>query len=196
MLSSRINDDTFRIGVPFLILGESVRFWSLGYMEKKGSKLTVSGPYAFVRNPLYWGNFLLGLGVVLACDVVWAYFAFIAGFIFVYGCTVKAEEKTLRDLFGFSYSEYFTNVPRFFPRLTPWVSSMSDHFELRRIWKHHEYITVIGVVILIFGLYLHKKIFLEHDDFDVKQKWAVLAIVICALTLIFERIFRKQIRSN
>ena len=193
VLSSRISDDTFRIGVPFLILGEAVRVWALGFMEKKGGRLAVAGPYAFVRNPLYWGNLLLGLGVVLTCNAFWAYFVFAVGFFFIYAGTIKSEEKILTEAFGSAYTEYLAHVPRFWPKLKPWRSSSPDRFEWRRVWKHHEYITWAGILILIFGLYLYEELVIE-GEFQTKQDWAFMAILICAVALILERIFRRRLR--
>jgi len=164
-------------------------------MEKKGRTLAVSGPYSFVRNPLYWGNFILGLGTVLICNAIWAYFIFVIGFSIVYIGTIKAEENELENIFGVPYLNYRAHVPSFLPRLKPWKPPISDCFQWRRVLKHHEYITALGVTILIFGLYCYKKIVSEHD-FDIKLEWAVFGVIICALALILERIFRKQLRSS
>ena len=65
LLCSHMNDTTFFWGSVLLAVGELIRFWALGFVEKKGQKLAMSGPYGFVRNPLYVGNFFLGLGCLL-----------------------------------------------------------------------------------------------------------------------------------
>ena len=59
-LNSHSNERSFRIGIPIVIAGELMRLWSLGFIERKGKKLATCGPFAYVRNPLYVGNFLMG----------------------------------------------------------------------------------------------------------------------------------------
>src|SRR3989338_4068988 len=49
----------FLVGAIFIVLGEIIRMWSHGYL-RKSRRLAISGPYAYVRNPLYLGNFLIG----------------------------------------------------------------------------------------------------------------------------------------
>ena len=61
---SNVSDLSFLWGVILMAAGELIRLWSLGFVEKKGKELAMNGPYAFTRNPLYVGNFFLGLGLV------------------------------------------------------------------------------------------------------------------------------------
>jgi protein-S-isoprenylcysteine O-methyltransferase Ste14 len=44
-----------------VFFGCALRFWAAGYLFK-GKRVAVGGPYAYVRNPLYLGSFILGLG--------------------------------------------------------------------------------------------------------------------------------------
>ena len=62
IFNTRIDEQSFLVGIPVVILGELIRILASGYLEKKGQKLATSGPFAFVRNPLYIGNFTLGFG--------------------------------------------------------------------------------------------------------------------------------------
>ena len=84
------------------------------------SKLVVSGPYAYVRNPMITGIVLILTGEALMLSswaiVVWAIvFLVINMFYFP-----LSEEPGLRKRFGREYEEYCKNVPRYIPRLTPW----------------------------------------------------------------------------
>jgi protein-S-isoprenylcysteine O-methyltransferase Ste14 len=85
--------------------------------------LVVSGYYRFVRNPMYvavlaliLGQALLfgGLALFAYAVIVWvAFYAFVLGY----------EEPTLRRTFGEEYLAYCKHVPRWIPRLRPWVSA-------------------------------------------------------------------------
>ena len=84
------------------------------------SKLIVSGPYAYVRNPMITGVVLILTGEALMLSSwaigIWAIvFLIINMFYFL-----LSEEPGLRKRFGKEYEEYCKNVPRYIPRLTPW----------------------------------------------------------------------------
>ncbi|HEU4837195.1 MAG TPA: methyltransferase, partial [Pyrinomonadaceae bacterium] len=53
------------IGASVSVLGLALRAWAAGHI-RKNAQLATSGPYAFTRNPLYLGSFLLGLGFTIA----------------------------------------------------------------------------------------------------------------------------------
>jgi protein-S-isoprenylcysteine O-methyltransferase Ste14 len=111
--------------------GELLRFWGVAYAGSltrvTGSvgapELVVAGPFAYVRNPLYVGNILLYLGVGIMSQALWPYLpiAALAWFVFQYSMIVSREEEFLRAEFGDAYTEYVANVPRFLPRLQPWL---------------------------------------------------------------------------
>ena len=140
-------------GLPFILIGELVRTWSAGCINKEYEQLTTWGPYAYTRNPLYVGNFLLGLGFVMMGNqwILIALFVFL--FLFVYRSTILDEENTLYKVFGETFIQYKTAVPRFIPLLTP---SKNTHytFTWKRVFKHREFNAWIGILtgILIMAL--------------------------------------------
>jgi protein-S-isoprenylcysteine O-methyltransferase Ste14 len=100
-------------------IGLGLRAWSAGTIRKREA-LTTSGPYAFVRNPLYIGSFLIGTGLSLGGGH-WPWVVLFVGFfIAVYAPTIAAEEEHLTQVFGHGYVEYAAKVPAFLPRLTPY----------------------------------------------------------------------------
>jgi protein-S-isoprenylcysteine O-methyltransferase Ste14 len=192
VLCSNMNDRTFRWGIVLLIVGELIRFWALGFVEKKGQKLAMSGPYAFVRNPLYVGNFFLGLGVAV---IVWNWIIlviFLAGFLGIYTGTIRDEEKHLREMFGKPYEDYCRNVPSFLPRLTPYTAPEKDSFLWSRIIKHHEYITVAGIFLMIMLIHLYDEVFLAKEPL-AQEIPLIIATVIVALALVLERVFVSRL---
>ena len=64
MFFCSLNEASLRAGIGYIIAGCLIRLWSNGYAIKN-DKLTTSGPYAFVRNPLYLGTFLIAIGFVI-----------------------------------------------------------------------------------------------------------------------------------
>jgi len=118
-------------GLIVAFAGELLRLWAVRHAggatrttgeAGAGTELITHGPFAFVRNPLYLGNFLLSLGL---CLMAWAWMpwmllVFIALFALQYGLIISLEEEALQKRFGEIYSAYKANVPRFIPRLTPY----------------------------------------------------------------------------
>jgi hypothetical protein len=105
-------------GIVLCFFGASLRFWASGYL-RKDSRPAVGGPYAFVRNPLYLGTYLMALGTALAIENWILLAALTVSFAGIYHYIILDEENKLRDIFKDSYREYCQNVPRFFPRLWP-----------------------------------------------------------------------------
>ena len=106
-------------GLIFALAGGLVRAWAAGAI-RKNRVLTTHGPYAFTRNPLYFGTFLIGLGFAIASGVIWFLAAFLVFFAVIYGKTMRREERRLAELFGAEFDRYATAVPRFLPRLASW----------------------------------------------------------------------------
>lgn len=116
------------IGFIIAIIGEAIRLWGVSWAGSEtrttgkvgGTFLIISGPFAYVRNPLYVGNILIYLGLGIMSFALFPYLQIIAllFFIFQYYLIVKAEEEYLFNTFGDQYKKYFNNVPRFLPRLT------------------------------------------------------------------------------
>lgn len=192
ILCSNMNDRTFRWGIVILIAGELIRFWALGFVERKGEMLAMSGPYAFVRNPLYVGNFFLGLGVAVIVSNWIILVIFLAGFLGIYTGTIRSEEKHLRELFGKPYEDYCRNVPSFLPRLTPYTSPTPDSFLWSRIIKHHEYITVLGIALMLMLIHLYDEIFLAKEPLDHEISLIIVTVIV-ALVLALERVFVSRL---
>tara|TARA_B100000965_G_C19510654_1_gene721756 strand:+ start:66 stop:641 length:576 start_codon:yes stop_codon:yes gene_type:complete len=120
-------------GITLLFIGESIRMWAVSYAggvtrtRKVGApQLCTSGPYAYVRNPLYVGNMMMYLGVVFVAGAANVYLmaATTVGFFLIqYSLIISLEEETLKGLFGNNYELYKENVPAILPRLTQWKSN-------------------------------------------------------------------------
>ena len=102
------------LGVPWAVLGMALRGWAAGHLEKN-QRLTTSGPFARVRNPLYLGSLLAGLGFAIAANNGLVLILIGVFFLFFYLPVVEEEERHLRDLFP-DYHQYRERVPKLIPR--------------------------------------------------------------------------------
>ena len=145
-------------GACVSLLGLAIRAWAAGHI-RKNAQLATSGPYAFTRNPLYLGSFLLGLGFTIASGQVVLGILFAALFLGIYFPVMRVEASTLTELFGKEYEVYKESVPLFFPRLTPFRQSESEQvkFDGSLYLRYREYRAALGLVIA-WGLLLIKSL--------------------------------------
>ena len=127
-------------GLPLGIAGLLVRAWATGHLEKN-IRLAQSGPYAYVRNPLYLGTALVAAGLVIASRR-WALAAlFTAVFVLVYLPVIELEEQHLRSLFP-EFTAYARAVPSLYPR---WgFASPEQSFRWDLYWRNREYQALLG----------------------------------------------------
>lgn len=104
------------VGIPVSIAGLAIRAWAAGHLEKNLA-LTASGPYAFVRNPLYLGTLAVAAGLAIASRRWMLGALFAAVFVLIYLPVVELEEQHLRKLFP-DYAEYARGVPKLVPRFS------------------------------------------------------------------------------
>ena len=108
----------YGVGIGLVVLGEIVRFWSAGYISKD-AVIATGGPYAHVRNPLYFGSLLLAVGYGLVSGLgVWGVAFTVALFLVFHLAAILYEEKFLTNKFGEPYLDYVRRVPRLLP--SPW----------------------------------------------------------------------------
>ncbi|MCH2184414.1 isoprenylcysteine carboxylmethyltransferase family protein, partial [Myxococcota bacterium] len=110
-------------GVPLVLFGVGVRVWAVGHLVKT-SRLTTSGPYAYVRHPLYLGTLLIGFGVAIMLGGVASGFG-VALLLIWFGLDyLPRKEQTEADrliaLYGTRYAQYRQEVPALLPRASRW----------------------------------------------------------------------------
>ena len=156
-------------GLFLLIIGESIRMYSVSYaggvtrtMNVGAPELCTSGPYSRTRNPLYIGNMLIYLGIVLIAGGEYLSTLFlivIIYFIFQYSMIISLEEEKLNKLFGPRYKEFCNNVPRIFPRLNPWENSdIKKPLSIKKVIKSEKRtLQNIFLILLLIFLKSHFK---------------------------------------
>jgi protein-S-isoprenylcysteine O-methyltransferase Ste14 len=149
------------IGAAVSLLGLVIRAWAAGHI-RKNAQLAVSGPYAFTRNPLYLGSFILGLGFTVASGRWELALLFAALFLGIYFPVMRVEASTMTELFGDQYKVYGDAVPLFFPRLTPFKKADSTpiKFDASLYLRYREYRAALGLAVA-WGLLVVKSYFVR-----------------------------------
>ncbi len=135
------------------VIGLLIRASAAGHLHKQ-EKLTVSGPYAYTRNPLYFGSAILTLGAAVAINSWISALVLCGYFALFYSIVMRREEGELRFHHGAAFDDYAKAVPLFFPRTTPAKVSQdaSVTFSLPQYKKNREYRAAIGFLVLLVVL--------------------------------------------
>jgi len=142
--------------LALVLPGLWLRAYAAGYV-KKNRELTVTGPYAHTRNPLYLGSMLMAAGFAVAL-LSWPVALVLAlGFAAIYVPVIASEERFLRTTFP-GFDAYCQQVPRLLPRLTPARNpkgkSAPGAFSFSLYVQHREYNAAIGALLLYLSLLL------------------------------------------
>jgi protein-S-isoprenylcysteine O-methyltransferase Ste14 len=158
---ARPNFISLAAGGLIAALGLGVRAWAAGHIRKNAA-LAVSGPYAYTRNPLYLGSFLLGLGFTIASGRPLLWILFAALFLGIYWPVMRVEATTLAQLFGESYQRYARAVPLFLPRLTPYrdATAGDGRFDANLYLRYREYRAALGALVA-WGVLALKALFMR-----------------------------------
>jgi protein-S-isoprenylcysteine O-methyltransferase Ste14 len=118
------------VGFLLMLSGIAFRIYTAGYLQGKHTTTTIiadymctSGPFAYIRNPLYLGNFVIGLSLAVAFNEWYGYLVFAIHYIGVYTILISYEEKFMAEKFGAAFAEYRAQTRRFIPRLKPFKGS-------------------------------------------------------------------------
>ena len=132
-------------GLCLVLTGLGVRVWAAGFAGRhtrsskiEGSQLATAGAYAHVRNPIYLGSVILGIGMVILTGDRRLLLPCALTFLALYFGIIPAEEEFLSQKFQDQYEVYCRNVPRLIPRITGWpdaVKTPLDWGAVRGEWR-------------------------------------------------------------
>ena len=141
------------LGFALILLGQIIRVSARGYKAEhscESQALIRGGPYQVVRNPMYLGIFLIGLGVVLVIFKWWALVIFILIFLIRYLSLIYKEEKKLLTIFPEAYKKYCKEVPRIFPSLFHMVKlDISTYFPIKIVWFKKEIGSIVTLLLFV-----------------------------------------------
>ena len=122
------------IGFAVACVGEALRVWGAGHLEKN-REVTTSGPYRYMRHPLYNGSSLIALGVMIASDNFVVSLLVLTYILTTIPASIRAEEMHLRSTFGDLYDRY-TKAE---------APGVERPFSFERVMRNKEYRAVAGV---------------------------------------------------
>lgn len=179
----------FRPALLWIALGEAMRIWASGSIVKS-RVLSISGPYRYLRNPLYLGSFLVGVGFtfILWHPVVFA--LYVIFFWFFYLRTIRKEEKSLTENFGESYRVYCQHVPRLLPRLSPYRGETEEPFRWMRLYENGETITLRTILLILILLHF-KSVWWERRLRGPSDIFFIILFVFVGFEIIREVLRRR-----
>ena len=128
--------DAWRAGLLIAVAGECLRLWAAGHLEK-GREVTRSGPYRFLRHPLYAGSIVIAIGVTVASLSIAVAVVASSYMGLTIAAAIRLEEAQLRGAFGPTYEDYRTS------RAAPMVR----RFSLARALRNREHRAVGGLIV-------------------------------------------------
>ncbi len=131
-------------------IGLIVRALAAGHLHKQ-EVLTMTGPYAYTRNPLYFGSAILTLGAAVAMYSWLSAVVLCAYFALFYSIVMRREEQELHLQHHGAFDDYAKAVPLFFPRLTPakFAAGAGGSFSVAQYKKNREYRAAVGFLLLL-----------------------------------------------
>jgi protein-S-isoprenylcysteine O-methyltransferase Ste14 len=123
------------LGAAVAIAGELLRIWAAGHLEK-GREVTSSGPYRWMRHPLYAGSTIAGIGLAIGA-ASWLVVVLVASYLTItLTAAVATEEADLTKRFGEAYPAYREGR----------TSTEIRRFSFARAMRNREYRAVIGLL--------------------------------------------------
>lgn len=140
------------IGIVLILLGQLLRVSARGYKSENsgnGRSLIQGGPYALVRNPMYLGILLIGLGIISVLFKWWVLSIFLLVFIIRYIVLIFKEEQKLAVLFPGTYQDYQKSVPRILPSLSMIAKrDISEYLPLKISWLKKEIGSILTILFM------------------------------------------------
>jgi len=187
------------------LAGLALRAYTVGYVpsgtsgrnakEQRATRLNTTGMYSVVRNPLYLGNFIILLGVVLSLKVWWLVLIVTMAFFVYMERIILTEEKFLTESFGEVYLAWCRKTPVIIPNLSLWKKPDMP-FSLKTVLKR-EYQGFLGIGTAFFvtefivDLYFEGQPFHEWVVEDIA--WPAIYALIVAISLTL-RYLKKNTR--
>ena len=102
--------------ISLILLGLATRMYASGFVLKN-KELSTTGPYAFVRHPLYTGNIMILIGLCLINGFFWSFVTAFIFFWFYYPTAIEYEDRKLKSLFPDTWEEWASITPALMPKM-------------------------------------------------------------------------------
>ena len=145
------------VGAIIISIGESIRIWAAGHLVRN-KEVTTSGPYAYLRDPLYLGRLFLLIGF---CTMSWGYSLILLPigllvFFLNYMPRKYTKEMTrLEKQFGERYKQYSSYAKSLIPKLKPYPYAQKRAWSFNLLWyENKEQYFLLGVIVVFFFIVL------------------------------------------
>lgn len=198
LFGDKIGDIWETVAVIVSFSGLAVRCFTVGYVPRGTSgrntksqvaeSLNTTGMYSITRNPLYLGNFLIMVGIVLFIQVWWLALIIWAGFWLYYERIIFSEEEFLRKKFGEEFVVWAEKTPMVIPCFRNWRKPDLP-FSLKTVLRR-EFTTYFSIVAVFFFLDISGD-FLAGEGFCVHKSWLIFFLVSMAIYFMFLTLKKK-----
>src|SRR5438132_253441 len=152
-------------GAFLVFLSAGLRTWAAAYLRtdvvhdtsQHSEALVADGPFRYTRNPLYFGNLPMVVGIGVLASGAGFIFLVLTNWIFVYRLIFR-EEEALRQTLGESYRAYLNAVPRFWPALRPRVVASGRSPRWAQAFAGEAFVWIFGIAQLSIALTLNARI--------------------------------------
>ena len=145
----------FIVGCLFVLDGLLIRLYASGFVYKN-KELSTSGPYAYVRHPLYTGNILILIGISLASGCISAFVISIIFFWFYYPAAIEYEDRKLKSLFPGSWDSWSQQTPALVPKFKFNRLNLAEWSWEKSLKKNYE--PVIFAFVLLWLIFLANRL--------------------------------------
>lgn len=181
---------TLIMSLLFIFSGHLMRFFVIGFRgrhtsgqnrhEQVAEVLNTTGLYSLVRHPLYFGNFLLWIGVFIWLGDLWFLLFGCIFFFILYIPIMKLENTYLNQKFGTKYTEWAKETPFFIPKFQK-IKKPENRFSIKLVWKN-EYPGIVSTLSSIWLISFLRLIF-SNGNSIISTPLLVFAIFILVFGL-------------
>ena len=180
------------LGIVLVLFGFLFRVCARGHKEEKSSQgrsLVKDGPYALIRNPMYFGTLLIGIGIIAILFQFWTIFLFLTVFLLIYIPQVRKEEALLAAVFKEEYREYSRVVPGYFPRIRSLLNPLA-YLSLKLSWVKKELSSFIFTWIAVLAIEIWEDARLFGPAELIKKPLELVLVILFFVLLVV--LFRQQ----
>ncbi|MGA7079422.1 MAG: isoprenylcysteine carboxylmethyltransferase family protein [Terriglobales bacterium] len=167
-----------------LVVAALIRTWASSYLhasvvyaaQVKTESLVADGPYRLVRNPLYFANVLMAIGMGAMMSRIGFFVAVVAMVLFCYRLILR-EESELQATQGETYERYRQAVPRLWPLLWPRIPAAGREARWGAGFKAESWYWGFPASVAAFAITLNLKLFFVIFGASIGLFWALSAML-------------------
>ena len=178
--------------------GLAIRIFTIGHTPERTSgrntqeqiadTLNTTGLYSVVRHPLYVGNFVIWLGIILFAHLWWLVLIYVLAFWLYYERIMFAEEEFLRKKFSDEFTRWGATTPAFIPRFRGYVKPHLP-FSTKTALKR-EYNGAFAIILVLFILEVASDAIVEHR-FECDLFWKIILGVGFGMWMVLRTLKKK-----